>query len=109
MKFAAEKSRTKSCQDALDSAFIATVQDLNAPLVIQLLREFASCTDAPTAKKILQILASAPKAPKTFKREFLSLWSTDSSARTMSDAMYGVLLSARLDTDKNSIPACLDT
>ena len=109
MKFAAEKSRTKSCLDALDSAFIATVQDLNAPLVIQLLREFASCTDAPTAKKILQILASAPKAPKTFKREFLSLWSTDSSARTMSDAMYGVLLSARLDTDKNSIPACLDT
>ena len=109
MKFAAEKARTKSCTDALDAAFTATVQELNTPLLLELLREFATTTDVLTAKKILQILASVPKASKTFKREFLSFWSADSGARKMTDAMYGVLLSARLDATKPSIPACLDT
>jgi len=107
-KLAAERLRTKECLDQLDAVFTATVQQVQLPMAMTLLREFALSADVLTAKKILNILNTVQKAPKTFKREFLSMWSEESGAPRMSDAMYGVLLSARLDTDKSSVPACLD-
>ncbi|CAL55293.1 Armadillo-type fold [Ostreococcus tauri] len=79
-------------------------------LPVHCLREFSLCADAATADKTLKILSNIPKSSsKSFKRDLSTMWSGRSASGTVADAMYGVLLSARLDTDsKGAAPACLD-
>ena len=111
--FASRKQGDESRIAALESAFtllLSRSQSLNAEQSpVHLLREFSLCSDSATAKKILQLLSKAPKSSKSFKRDFSTSWSTHGTASTIADAAYGVLLSARLETDsKGAAPSCLD-
>jgi len=61
------------------------------------------------ATKILEILSKTPKTSKSINRDFSDSWSATKGEPTMADASYGVLLSARLETDsKSSVPTCLE-
>ena len=108
-KFASIKHDPRG--EFLASEFAATMarrQSNAAHLPAHCLREFSLCSDSATAKKILQILSKAPKASKSFNRDFSGSWSAD-SASTIAAASYGVLLSARLETDnKGAVPSCLE-
>jgi hypothetical protein len=108
-KFATTKHDPRG--EFLASEFLATIacRQLNAAhLPAHCLREFSLCADSATAETILQILSKAPKASKSFNRDFSDSWSAD-VASTISEASYGVLLSARLETDnKGAVPSCLE-
>ena len=110
--YSTRKQGDESRVAALESAFSSLLS--RSPLLnaeqspVHLLREFSLCADAATANKILQLLSKAPKSSKSFKRDFSASWSTRTTASIIADAAYGVLLSARLETDsKGAAPACL--
>jgi len=107
-------SSTKHDRDgaSLVSAFVSTLAGRpsdQAHLPVHWLREFSLCADSSTATKILEILSKTPKTSKSINRDFSDSWSATKGAPTVADASYGVLLSARLETDsKSSVPTCLE-
>ena len=107
-------SSTKNDRDGalLTSAFVSTLAGRpsdQSHLPVHWLREFSLCADSSMATKILEILSKTPKTSKSINRDFSDSWSATKGEPTMADASYGVLLSARLETDsKSSVPTCLE-